>query len=77
VRHASALLLGPTTLYAFMHAMRLVNDHQSGCHVLAAVDAVRLLSPDSVRLLVGPAWTFDGDNGAIGEEDEPAHRPQR
>ena len=36
------------------------------------LDGVRLLSPGSVRLLAGPAWTFDGGNGAIGEEDEPA-----
>ena len=37
-----------------------------------SLDGVRLLSPGSVRLLAGPAWTFDGGNGAIGEEDEPA-----
>lgn len=36
------------------------------------LDGVRLLSPESVRVLAGPAWTFDGGNGAIGEEDEPA-----
>ena len=34
------------------------------------LDGVRLLSPGSVRLLAGPAWTFDGGNGAIGEEDD-------
>ena len=37
-----------------------------------SLDGVRMLSPDSVRLLATPAWTFDGGNGAIGEEDEPA-----
>ena len=28
--------VGPTTLYAFMQAMGLVNDHLEGCHVRAA-----------------------------------------
>ena len=28
--------VGPTTMYAFMQAMGLVNDHIIGCHVLAA-----------------------------------------
>jgi CubicO group peptidase (beta-lactamase class C family) len=36
------------------------------------LDGVRLLSPASMRLLATPAWTFDGGNGAIGEDDEPA-----
>jgi len=35
------------------------------------LDGVRLLSPDSVRVLTTPQWTFDGDNGAMFEEDEP------
>ncbi len=35
------------------------------------LDGVRILSPESVRLLAVPAWTFDGKNGVIGEEDEP------
>lgn len=35
------------------------------------VDGVRLLSPDSVRMLATPVWIFDGGNGAIIEEDEP------
>ena len=29
--------VGPTTVYAFMQAMGLVNDHFEGCHVRAAV----------------------------------------
>jgi DNA-3-methyladenine glycosylase I len=33
--------VGPTTVYAFMQAMGLVNDHLSGCHVRAAADAAR------------------------------------
>ena len=32
---------GPTTVYAFMQAMGLVNDHLDGCHVRASVDAAR------------------------------------
>ncbi len=27
--------VGPTTVYAFMQAMGLVNDHLEGCHVRA------------------------------------------
>ncbi|MCP3914151.1 MAG: DNA-3-methyladenine glycosylase I [bacterium] len=33
--------VGPTTAYAFMQAMGLVNDHVPGCHVREAVDAAR------------------------------------
>ncbi len=33
--------VGPTTMYAFMQAMGLVNDHEEGCHVRAAALAVR------------------------------------
>lgn len=33
--------VGPTTMYAFMQAMGLVNDHQSDCHVYAAVKDAR------------------------------------
>ena len=33
--------VGPTTMYAFMQAMGLVNDHQSDCHVYEAVQAAR------------------------------------
>ena len=29
--------VGPTTIYAFMQAMGLVNDHVHGCHVRAAI----------------------------------------
>ena len=30
--------VGPTTVYSFMQAMGLVNDHLAGCHVFAAVE---------------------------------------
>ena len=33
--------VGPTTAYAFMQAMGLVNDHLEGCHVRNEVEAVR------------------------------------
>ena len=32
---------GPTTVYAFMQAMGVVNDHLDGCHVRTAVEAAR------------------------------------
>lgn len=33
--------VGPTTVYAFMQAMGLVNDHLDACHVRAAVERAR------------------------------------
>lgn len=33
--------LGPTTVFAFMQSMGLVNDHQEGCHVRTEVDQAR------------------------------------
>jgi DNA-3-methyladenine glycosylase I len=33
--------VGPTTVYAFMQAMGLVNDHLSGCHARVTAEAVR------------------------------------
>jgi DNA-3-methyladenine glycosylase I len=33
--------VGPTTVYAFMQAMGLVNDHLDGCDAAASVDAAR------------------------------------
>ncbi len=36
------------------------------------LDDVRILSPESMRVLTTPVWHFDGQNGAIGEEDEPS-----
>ena len=39
--------VGPTTLYAFMQAMGLVNDHFEGCHVRA--DAARAAGPVAGR----------------------------
>jgi DNA-3-methyladenine glycosylase I len=34
--------VGPTTAYAFMQAMGLVNDHLEGCHVRPAAEAARV-----------------------------------
>ncbi len=33
--------VGPTTIYAFMQAMGLVNDHIEGCHCRATVEDMR------------------------------------
>jgi DNA-3-methyladenine glycosylase I len=33
--------VGPTTVYAFMQAMGLVNDHLDGCHVRRVVERER------------------------------------
>jgi DNA-3-methyladenine glycosylase I len=33
--------VGPTTMYALMQAMGMVNDHQSACHVRDAVETTR------------------------------------
>ena len=33
--------VGPTTMYAFMQSMGVVNDHLHGCHAQAKVDAAR------------------------------------
>ena len=33
--------VGPTTLYAFMQAMGLVNDHQHDCHVRSEIGSLR------------------------------------
>lgn len=33
--------VGPTTMYAFMQSMGLVNDHHKGCRVRAVVEAAR------------------------------------
>ncbi|WP_395751372.1 DNA-3-methyladenine glycosylase I [Prosthecobacter sp.] len=33
--------VGPTTVYAFMQAMGLINDHAKGCHIRAKVEKAR------------------------------------
>lgn len=37
--------LGPTTVYAFMEAMGIVNDHLPGCHVWEPVEQARVAFP--------------------------------
>ena len=37
--------VGPTTMYAFMQAMGLVNDHQHDCHVRKEIDSLRRERP--------------------------------
>jgi len=41
LRRRGFRFVGPTTAYAFMQAMGLVNDHLEGCSVRAAVEAER------------------------------------
>lgn len=41
--------VGPTTMYAFMQAMGLVNDHQHDCHVRAEVEALRRTRPERIH----------------------------
>ena len=33
--------VGPTTVYAFMQAMGMVNDHVEGCHCRATIETLR------------------------------------
>jgi DNA-3-methyladenine glycosylase I len=47
--------VGPTTAYAFMQAMGLVNDHEEGCFVRAAIgEERRALQPPSSPLPSSP-----------------------
>ena len=41
LKQRSWTFVGPTTMYAFMQAMGLVNDHLHGCDVRAQVEAAR------------------------------------
>jgi DNA-3-methyladenine glycosylase I len=41
LRRRGWAFVGPTTVYAFMQAMGLVNDHLEQCHVHAEVEALR------------------------------------
>ena len=47
--------VGPTTVYAFMQAMGLVDDHLEGCAVREEVEALR--APVAARYRGGPAVT--------------------
>ncbi len=40
--------VGPTTMYAFMQAMGLVNDHVAGCHVRDAAETARTAAAGSI-----------------------------
>ena len=46
--------VGPTTMYAFMQAMGLVNDHQTNCHAREAVAAAREAMGDGVQPVKNP-----------------------
>ncbi len=43
------MFVGPTTVYAFMQAMGLINDHVEGCEVRAKVEAARTRFQRPVR----------------------------
>jgi DNA-3-methyladenine glycosylase I len=50
LRQRGWTFVGPTTIYAFMQAMGLVNDHLEGCTTRAAADAARAaLSPRPIK----------------------------
>lgn len=42
--------VGPTTAYAFMQAMGLVNDHLTACHVRSAAERSRRATYESIRI---------------------------
>ncbi|MCA9641361.1 MAG: DNA-3-methyladenine glycosylase I, partial [Myxococcales bacterium] len=41
LKQRGSSFVGPTTVYAFMQAMGLVNDHVEGCPVRLQVEAAR------------------------------------
>jgi DNA-3-methyladenine glycosylase I len=47
LKKAGFSFVGPTTVYAFMQAMGLVNDHYSGCHVRDACQKARIAAMKS------------------------------
>ena len=65
--------VGPTTVYAFMQAMGLVDDHVEGCHVRAAAEARARLEAGRRRLLPR------SETAEIDSPKEPCdeHRNQR
>ena len=49
LRRRGFRFVGPTTAYAFMQAMGLVNDHLEGCHVREAVERARAAAAPAPR----------------------------
>ena len=45
--------VGPTTVYAFMQAMGMVNDHIEGCHRRECLEDIRKISPSCQRDFTG------------------------
>ena len=56
--------VGPTTVYAFMQAMGLVNDHVEGCAARPRVEAARALP--------APALIAQGSSAGCGVDPRPA-----
>ena len=50
LKRAGWTFVGPTTMYAFMQAMGLVNDHLDGCHVREAAETSRRRAAASIGL---------------------------
>ncbi|MDJ0767786.1 MAG: DNA-3-methyladenine glycosylase I [Ilumatobacter sp.] len=48
LKQAGWSFVGPTTMYAFMQAMGLVNDHLAGCHCRDAAEASRRAVADAL-----------------------------
>jgi DNA-3-methyladenine glycosylase I len=44
--------VGPTTLYAFMQAMGIVNDHEENCFVRDIVSEARLQAKSHLNLII-------------------------
>ena len=62
--------VGPTTVYAFMQAMGLVNDHLEGCWVRDEVEAARpALAPTR-------CWPPAGSSRRLGDRVSPAPDPR-
>ncbi len=55
LRRRGAKFVGPTTMYALMQAMGMVNDHLVGCHVRETVEHERAATVATLRSISGGA----------------------
>jgi DNA-3-methyladenine glycosylase I len=62
--------VGPTTIYAFMEAMGLVNDHLDGCDLREEVERGRssFVRPSRTRSTIGPPHGLTGAGNTIGRK---------
>ncbi|CAN5163723.1 DNA-3-methyladenine glycosylase I [soil metagenome] len=61
LKKAGFSFVGPTTVYAFMQAMGLVNDHLAGCYVRDECEAERR---EVMSRPTGAAWPTSLDDGS-------------